>query len=255
MGLIRRRLPNGQEITQVDAGEAALLYREIFVEGSYLREGFPATAPKVIFDVGANIGLASMFFQQRYPDAFVVAVEPGPDTYLALRENFDRHLPAGLTRNVALAEKVGVARFGYYPSSPAESGLYADQAGDAALAKRLLLQTGFTEPEAERFSRTRHAISYVECQTLTLSALIREAGVDRVDLLKIDVEKAERDVLAGIEEPDWARIGDMVIEVHDIDGRLAEVTALLRGHGFDVVGTQESRLAETDMHMLFATRP
>lgn len=254
MGVSRRRLPNGREITQVDPGEAALLYREIFVEESYLRPGFPPGQPKVIFDIGANIGLASVFFKQRYPDAYVVAAEPGPDSYLALTENFARYVPDGLAQNVAVTDRDGTARFGYYPSAPAESGFHADQAADAALATRLLVQTGFAEADAQRLAHARRQLSYLECRTVTLSTLLRTSGADRIDLLKIDVEKSEREVLAGIEPADWPRIGAMVIEVHDLDGRLVEVGALLRRHGFDVTDTQERRLADTDMHLLFATR-
>jgi FkbM family methyltransferase len=254
MSVVRRRLPNGQEVTQVDPGEAALLYREIFVEKSYLREGFPAADTQVIFDIGANIGLASMFFQERFPGAFVVAVEPGPDTYVALKENFDRHLPGGVALNVAVAGENGVARFGFYPHAPAESGFYTDQAGDAELAKRLLLEAGFGEKDAATFSEDRHEISYVECETVTLSQLIRDHGVQKIDLLKIDVEKAELDVLAGIEDADWARFRQIAIEVHDIDGRLEHVTNLLHERGFTVESCQENRLEGTDMHMLFATK-
>lgn len=254
MALVRRRLPNGLEVMQVDPGEAALLYREIFVEESYLRPGFPAGEPKVIFDVGANIGLAAVFFAQRFPDAMVVAVEPGPDTYEALRANVAAHVPSGVTYNVAVADRDGVARFGYYPGAPAESGLYVDQAGETELARRLLVATGFTDADAERFSRTRHELSYVECRTVTLSTLIRETGVDTVDLLKVDVEKAEMDVLAGIEEHDWAKIRQLALEVHDIDDRLATVQAMLASHGYAVETCQERRLTDTDMYMLFATR-
>lgn len=255
MALMRRRLPNGLEITQVDPGEAALLYREIFVEESYLWNGFPSIVPEVVFDIGANIGLASLFFKQRFPGASVVAVEPGPDTFAALRQNIEQHVPSGVAYNVAVADHDGVARFGYYPGASAESGLYPDQAGETALAKQLLRQSGFSEADAERFSRDRHRLSYVECETVTLSTLIRRTGVDRVDLLKIDVEKAELDVLAGIEPADWAKIRQMALEVHDIDGRLEQVLRLLRGHGFRVGSCQENRLSGTDMHMLFATRP
>jgi 31-O-methyltransferase len=254
MGLIRRRLPNGQEVTQVDPGEAALLYREIFVEESYRRPTGDRPDPKVIFDIGANIGLASMYFKQHYPAAMILAVEPGPDTYLALGENFQRHVTDGVIRNVAVSDRNGVARFGYYPGAPAESGFYIDEAEDAELARRLLMETGFPAAEADRFARARHRASYLECETVTVSELIRASGVDRVDLMKIDVEKAEHLVLAGIEERDWPRIGEIILEVHDIDGRLAEVTALLQRHGFAVTGMQERRLAGTDMHMLFATR-
>ncbi|MGN9910188.1 FkbM family methyltransferase [Phytohabitans sp. LJ34] len=254
MGLIRRRLPNGQDVTQVDAGEAALLYREIFVEESYLRPGDARPAPAVIFDIGANIGLASLFFKARYPDAFIVAAEPGPDTYLALEENFTRHVPGGLTRNVALAATDGRARFGYYPKAPAESGLYVVPDDDVALATKLLVDGGVPERDARYLATSRHQLSYVECETLTFSRLLRESGADRADLVKIDVEKAEADVLAGIADGDWAKIREIVVEVHDIDGRLGDVSAMLRARGFEVTDTQERRLADTDMHMLFAAR-
>jgi 31-O-methyltransferase len=254
MSLVRRRLPNGLTVTQVDPGEAALLYREIFVAESYLRPGFPAGEPKVIFDIGANIGLAAIFFAQRFPGARVVAVEPGPDTYQALQANVAAHVPSGVARNVAVADRDGVARFGYYPGAPAESGLYVDQAGETELAHQLLVATGFTEADAARFSRDRHELSYLECETVTLSTLIRQTGVDTIDLLKVDVEKAELDVLAGIAEHDWPKIRQLVLEVHDIDDRLRTVRTMLTERGFTMETCQESRLAGTDMYMLFAAR-
>ncbi|MCG5454765.1 FkbM family methyltransferase [Micromonospora sp. PSH03] len=254
MGLIRRRLPNGQDVTQVDAAEAALLYREIFVEESYRRPGGARPTPGVIFDIGANIGLASMFFKSRYPAAFIVAAEPGPDTYRALEENFARHVPDGLARNVAITAADGHARFGYYPKAPAESGLYTEQDLETALARKLLIEGGVPVRDAEHLATSRHQLSYVECETMTFSRLLRDSGAERADLVKIDVEKAEADVIAGIADDDWAKIDELVVEVHDIDGRLGDIEALLRQRGFDVTDTQERRLADTDLHLTFAVR-
>ncbi|GAA1997197.1 FkbM family methyltransferase [Catenulispora subtropica] len=250
----RRRLPDGRPIAQVDPGEAALLYREIFQEHSYRRPGWPAGPVDVVFDIGANIGLASMYFKQEHPGAFVVAVEPGPDTFAALTENIAQHVPGGLALEVAVAGRSGTARFGYYPGAPAESGFYADPAGDTALAARLLVEAGLPGADAERLAGARHRVRYVECRTVTLSDLIAQTAVDRVDLVKIDVEKAEHEVLAGIAEADWPRIGAVVAEVHDLDGRLGRVVRELRDRGFAVAVDQEARLAGTDMHMVFADR-
>ncbi|MBN4002011.1 FkbM family methyltransferase [Nostoc sp. LPT] len=44
------------------------------------------------------------------------------------------------------------------------------------------------------------------CQVKTISYIIEENKIERIDLLKIDVEKSERDVLAGIKERDWLKI-------------------------------------------------
>ena len=41
-------------------------------------------------------------------------------------------------------------------------------------------------------------------QLTTLSDVLREENVTRIDLLKIDVEKSEMDVLLGIDEQDWS---------------------------------------------------
>jgi 31-O-methyltransferase len=249
-----RRLPNGLEVAQVDPGEAAFLYREIFVERSYQRDGFPNSTPEVIFDIGANIGMASMFFAQCYPDAFIVAAEPAPDPFAALTENFARHVRGGVTHNVALADREGTRRLGYYPNATAESGFYADQESETALARRLLVERGLSPSQAGAVAESRHRLSYIECRTTTVSALMREHAVDRVDLLKIDVEKSELEVLAGIAGPDWARIRNVVMEIHDFGGRLDQVLALLKGHGFRCETEQETELSASDMHMIYATK-
>jgi acyl carrier protein len=69
------------------------------------------------------------------------------------------------------------------------------------------------------------------------------------------VEKAEEAVLAGIDAADWAKIRQVVVEVHDIDGRLAQVRARLEALGFVVAVEQDAWLAETAIVCLYARRP
>ena len=69
----------------------------------------------------------------------------------------------------------------------------------------------------------------------TMSQFIHERRIERIDFLKIDVEKAELDVLRGIEDDDWRRIRQAVIEVHDFEDRVGTITALLRRHGLTEV--------------------
>src|SRR5262249_51223186 len=59
--------------------------------------------------------------------------------------------------------------------------------------------------------KARRSRQRFDCEVTTVSAEIRRLGVDRLDLLKIDVEGAEWDVLQGIEEPDWSRIGQLAV--------------------------------------------
>ena len=92
----------------------------------------------------------------------------------------------------------------------------------------------------------------MECRLRPLSAVIAEEGVERIDLLKIDVQKAELAVLLGIEERHWPKIRQIVMEVHDLEGRLEVVVELLRRHGFDVLVEQDPLLTGSVLYNLFA---
>jgi phthiocerol/phenolphthiocerol synthesis type-I polyketide synthase E len=74
----------------------------------------------------------------------------------------------------------------------------------------------------------------------SMSSLIKEHSVQKIDLLKVDVEKAEWDVLMGIDEEDWPKIQQVVVEVHDLDGRVDAVHRLLQDKGFTKIGRQAS---------------
>jgi hypothetical protein len=77
------------------------------------------------------------------------------------------------------------------------------------------------------------------CALRTLSAELAASGWSHLDLVKIDVEGAEEDVLAGICDGDWPRIRQLVIEVHDVGGRRERMAASLRARGYAVTHDRE----------------
>ena len=77
------------------------------------------------------------------------------------------------------------------------------------------------------------------CQMRSLSEVIREHQVARIDMLKIDVEGSECDVLSGLESPLWPRVRQAVVEVHDVNGRVDDVARLFRDRGFLTAVDQE----------------
>src|SRR5205814_9271117 len=83
--------------------------------------------------------------------------------------------------------------------------------------------------------------------------IVKENGVEHIDLLKIDVEKGEYDVLKGIEDSDWPKIKQLVIEVHDV--RLKEIVTLLSFLGYKVNCEQDRHLRNTLIYNLYAVRP
>jgi 31-O-methyltransferase len=72
----------------------------------------------------------------------------------------------------------------------------------------------------------------VECKLLSLEEA--QPDLPPIDLMNIDVEGAEMDVLLGIGEKQWPLIRQIVIEVHDVDGRVTKMTKLLEGKGYKV---------------------
>ena len=93
------------------------------------------------------------------------------------------------------------------------------------------------------------------CQLRNISHIVEEYSIEKIDLLKIDCEGAEYSALRGISDADWKKIRQVVVEVHDIDGRLEKVCSLLRKHGLDkLVLEKEKALEKTKLHNIFARR-
>ena len=61
-------------------------------------------------------------------------------------------------------------------------------------------------------------------------------------------------MLEGIDDADWRRIDQIVVEVHDIDDRLRQVCELLRTKGFTVQYNQGEAFAQTGLYDVFASR-
>ncbi len=61
------------------------VYRQVFLRGEY--DFRVKKAPKVIVDAGANIGLVTVLFANRFPDATIIALEPERKNFEQLRKN------------------------------------------------------------------------------------------------------------------------------------------------------------------------
>ena len=90
----------------------------------------------------------------------------------------------------------------------------------------------------------------------TVSDIVQDHGLSHVDLLKIDVERAELDVLLGIQHADWELISQIVLEVHDLEGRLAQVSCILKDVAkfASVTVTQDEALKGSTLYNIYGTR-
>ncbi len=252
-------LPGGPRIATLNRAETEFMVREHFVERTYFRHGIGLPEDAVVLDVGANIGVFALSVCASLPNARVHAFEPVPTVHARLASNAacagGRITPHAL----ALGVSEGEIAFTWYPHVSILSGTGAEPGEEAAVVRAFLNQ-GEADSDVDpalldELLADRLAAEVLQVPQRRLSGMLKSLGLDRVDLLKIDVEKAEWAVLQGIDEADWPKIRQVVVEVHDIDGRLARVRAHLEAQGFAVTAEQEPWLDGTAIHCLYARRP
>jgi 31-O-methyltransferase len=288
-------LPNGLTLEVPNRGEAAFLYEEIFNSDAYLRHGIGVSDGATVFDVGANIGLFSVALAQRHGNLKLHLFEPVPSTFAILERNAQRLLAGAEVElhRVALAARPGRATLELNPRWSLDAGIDTqsfardarrrvglagwtrafvhDVARAGGMSPRVArgLEQGLRKPLVSRLllggvwllervatQVQRRTVQRVECPLTTVSAAMRDSRIEVVDLLKIDVEGAEWEVLQGVEDTDWPRLRQLVIEVHNIDGRVERVRNLLESHGFVVASEQDDweLLRLMDVHMVYARR-
>ncbi len=269
--LRQAKLPDGRRVFSVRPQEVGPLYQQV---QEYCRHGIQVKEGDIVFDVGANIGLFALWLRRSVGNITVYSFEPIPIVFDALQHNAQRFDSRNWkVFSCGLGRRPGTATFGYFSRLTAMSSVYPDTSTEAVVSLRnMILRNAHQLPQGLRWIRRlsgfflRPCIDYlirrafvienVECPMRTVSDVIREQKVPRIDLLKVDVEKAELDVLEGIEAADWAIIQQVVVEVHDLNGRLAKVTAMLEEHGLkDIHIEQEPLFRGSEIYNLYARRP
>ncbi|MBD2183505.1 FkbM family methyltransferase [Planktothrix sp. FACHB-1355] len=258
----RYKLPNNLEIVYQTKAEADYFYEDIFQNRVYLKHGINLRDRAIIFDVGANIGMFTLFASQNCNNPTIYCFEPAPPLFEILRLNTTFYEINAKLFNFAISNEPKTATFTFYPNSSGMSSFYADKQEEKEVLKAIMLnqlENGMAGMEqvmehADELLEERFKAQPFTCQLRTISEIISENNVERIDLLKIDVQKSELDVLQGIKENDWQKIQQIVIEVHDIEGRLQQVTNLLKNQGYRVEAEQEDLYEGSNIHNVYAIR-
>jgi FkbM family methyltransferase len=175
-----------------------LAFVEVVLDHAY-RFDLPFT-PHVIIDAGANIGVASIYFANRYPEAKIFAIEPEPANYALLVKNVRRY-PSIVPVHAALWNHDGEISVSLPDPSTGAVGNWA-----------------FFTHEGEG----------IRVRALRMESLLKELDIDTVDLVKIDIEGSEIEVF---ESADWVnRVRALAVETHDElrPGCTAAVTSAMR---------------------------
>lgn len=142
--------------------------------------------PELIVDGGANIGLASIAFKSMFPDATIIAIEPD-------KENFDY-----LNKNLQPYSKIHTLN----------AGIWNKKANLSISDKYNYGKWGMITEEIE--TKTEDSID-----AITIDGIMQYFNFNRIDILKLDIETAEREVFTSGYEKWLPKVKVIVIELHD----------------------------------------
>jgi amino acid adenylation domain-containing protein/FkbM family methyltransferase len=251
-------MPNGLPILNSNLNEVRFLYQEIFEDHCYLKHGITLNEDSCVIDIGANAGFFNVFLNVLSKDIKIYAFEPIPEVYHFLVANRELYNVKGKAFQLAILDKETEIDFNYFPHVTIVSGISDDRIKVKDVVRSYIQNSEQGEllpEEMESLLEAKLESKRIRCKTKTISQIIEEENITRIDLLKVDVENSEHLVINGLLEKDWDKIQSIIIEVHDLEGRLNNIKDLLEQKGFHTYIEKEQMLSKDDiLYNLFALR-
>lgn len=142
--------------------------------------------PEWIIDCGANIGLATVFFKQKYPDSKIVAIEMEDGNFSMLEKN----------------------TYGYENVFLEKAAIWSNSSA------HLFIEGGDKEWEYQ-VSSTGNDFDSKSTKAITINDIVEKYAIPTIDIIKIDVEGAEKEIFRK-GTFDWLSITKvLIIELHD----------------------------------------
>ena len=173
---------NSKVYLRKNSSDEDTFYQNIIYE-QYNLKRIPFT-PSVIIDAGANIGLSSLYFSNRYPSSKIYALEP-------FKQNYDM-----LVKNTVQHKQI----------IPLHAALWRE---DKSLAVRDS-GSGFWGFQVQDISESTE-----EVKSVSIDSLMKRFSIDEIDILKMDIEGAEREVFSSNYERWLPKVKVLIIELHD----------------------------------------
>lgn len=184
--LVEVNLPNYKASFNLRVNDADIgTFEKIFIDEEY-KFTFEDMNPKVIVDIGANIGLSSVYFANKYPTSKVYTLEPEKNNFKSLVKHTKEY------KNIINTN----------------CGLWYEN-------KLLTIDN----PNVESISFTLNdnitsADNSLQIEGITLEKFMLDNDINYIDILKIDIEGAEKDIF--MNNPKWLdKIGLLIVELHD----------------------------------------
>lgn len=157
------------------------IFEQIFIEHQYhLPLEIKATT---IFDLGANVGYASVYFANKFPNAKIFALEPETNNYTVAQKN---------TAN--------------YPNITLVKGAVWNESEDVNL-----VDSGF----GEAAYMVEKGLGNNVVRGYTIDEIMKLMNITTIDILKIDIEGAEKEIFETNFENWITNTKVIIVETHD----------------------------------------
>ena len=178
----------------------------------------------VLWDIGANIGLYSLYAAARKPGCTILAFEPEPSNYFVLYRNLDLNNLFSRVHSFPLAFSLK-SEIGTFFLSDSQPG--------AALHSLGSENTHAPDPSSRNTSML----------CMSVDDFIHRYNPPFPNAIKIDVDGVERDILEGagntLRDP---RMRSVSIEIDESDDPSAQIVQLLEAAGFDLHARRHSAM-------------
>ncbi len=158
-------------------------FSQIFIQKDYNLQ--IDIKPKLIIDGGANVGYASVWFANKFPKSKIYAIEPEAENFKILKSN---------TRKYANVKLI-------------KAGLWHRKTLLKVLNKSYG-KWGFVTEETNSLKKE-------SLRAVTIDDILKKSGRDQIDILKLDVEGAEKEIFSKNYEYWLPRVKILIIEIHD----------------------------------------
>lgn len=172
-----------------DADES--VFGEIFQEREYkMLEPVITKAAAPIVDIGAHVGMFSVYCSVLNSGVRIFAYEPDEDNFAAMKDNLqDNNVKNVVAKNVAVGAEIGQRTLFVSNDSHNHSLLSAEAAGD------------FSGEEKD-------------VQVVTLTRILEQNRLERVSLVKMDCEGAEFEILLNLPDEVFKKVDNFYVECH-----------------------------------------
>ena len=163
-------------------------FDQVFVEQGYAQPFLEGFSPRVIIDAGAYVGYSTVYFANKYPDCQIIAVEPERSNFDLLKKNTSGYRNVQCIRAALWSTKTKL----YMKSLTGREWSFRVQQNQSS-------DEGFSEI----------------VPTVTIPEIMEKFGLNVIDILKIDIEGAEKELFSKNYETWIGKCKIIVIELHE----------------------------------------